>query len=67
MKIGILQAWGSSLSEKQSFVGFWPFGGSCAQMLGTHPSLSLAEGECGPSSPVHGPAHVLNTCSSFFF
>lgn len=35
-------------------------------MLETHPSLSLAEGECGPSSPVHGPARVLNTCSSFF-
>ena len=38
----------------------------CSDAGDTHPTLSLAEGACGPSSPVHGPARVLNTCSFFF-
>lgn len=64
MKVDILQTWVSSLSERQSFVGSGPFGGSCAQMPGTHtPPPSLVEGACGPSFLVHNPARVLNTCS----
>lgn len=40
IKIDFLKLGGSSVKKRQSFVEFWPFGGNCAQMLGTHP-LSL--------------------------
>lgn len=40
MKVDILQTWGSSLSERQSFVGFGPFGGVlCSDAGDTHAPL----------------------------